>query len=62
MDRTIYEVTPLGAEWVLQRQGSKARRVFSTRDEAIESGREACKANRPSKLRIRKSDDAVERD
>lgn len=59
MERTVFEIVPLGQEWVLQRQGSKARRVFSTRDEAIESGREECRANRPSRLRIRKIDEAT---
>lgn len=55
MQRTVYEVVPAGEEWVLRRRGSRVRRTFSTRNEAIESGREACRANRPSKLRVRKT-------
>jgi hypothetical protein len=55
MERTVYEVVPLGKEWVLRRRGRRARRVFATREEAIASGREACRANRPSLLRIRKA-------
>lgn len=53
MQRTIFEVEPAGDEWVLRRTGSDDEKRFSTRREAVESGRVACKANVPSRLRVR---------
>lgn len=54
MSRTIFEVEPSGDAWVLRRKGATTEQRFATRDEAVESGRIACEANVPSRLRVRR--------
>jgi hypothetical protein len=57
VERTIFEVEPAGKGWVLRHQGTGAEQMFATRDAAIASGREACQANLPSRLRVRRTQD-----
>jgi hypothetical protein len=52
MQKTIFEVRVYGDEWVLRRRGGSGTARFSTREEAIARGREVCKANRPSCLKV----------
>jgi len=52
MQKKIFEIVFSGQEWVLRRRGQKAMAMFSTREEALEQGREACRANRPSTLKV----------
>jgi len=52
MRKTIYEVVLSSQDWVLRRRGKDAMDRFSTREEAIERGREVCRANRPSVLKV----------
>jgi hypothetical protein len=40
--------------WVLRRRGGEPIASFATRDEAVERGRETCRANRPCKLKVAK--------
>jgi hypothetical protein len=54
MQRTIFEVEPSGGEWVLRHKGTGTEQRFNTRDEAVASGRVACEANMPSRLRVRR--------
>ena len=60
MSRNIYEVVPSGGMWVLRQRGRKTTRTFATKDEAVERGREACRANRPSLLRVKRTPAAGE--
>ena len=55
MQRTVYEIVPSGSEWVLRREGSATAKSFSTKKEAVARGREECRANRPSLLRVKGS-------
>jgi hypothetical protein len=52
MQKRIYEVVLSSQDWVLRRRGKEAMDRFSTREEAIERGREVCRANRPSVLKV----------
>ena len=52
MQKRIYEVVLSSQDWVLRRRGKDAIHRFSTREEAIERGREVCRANRPSVLKV----------
>ena len=52
MQKRIYEVVLSGQDWILRRRGKDATDRFSTREEAIERGREVCRANRPSTLKV----------
>ncbi len=54
MEKRVFEVVFSREEWILRRRGRKAMATFSTREEAIELGREKCRANRPSLLRVGK--------
>lgn len=54
MQRTVFEVEPSGDRWVLRETSTGVEQRFETRDEAIASGRTACEANIPSRLRIRR--------
>lgn len=54
MQRTIFEVEPSGDSWVLRETATGVEQRFPTRDEAVASGRVACEANIPSRLRIRR--------
>ena len=58
MQKRIYEVVVSGQEWVLRRRGKEATNRFSTREEAIEKGREMCRANRPSVLKVGRKPDS----
>jgi hypothetical protein len=58
MQKSIYEVVVSGQEWVLRRRGKEANDRFSTREEAIEKGREMCRANRPSVLKVGRMPDS----
>jgi hypothetical protein len=58
MQKKIFEVVVAGQEWVLRRRGKEAMDRFSTREEAIEKGREMCQANRPSVLKVGRKPDA----
>jgi hypothetical protein len=58
MRRTIFEVERSGESWVLRHQETGTEQLFPTRDAAIASGREACQANIPSRLRVRKAGEA----
>lgn len=55
MQRTIFEVEQSGGEWVLRHQQTGAEQRFATREEAVNSGRIACEANVPSRLRVRRA-------
>ncbi len=55
VERTVYEVEPSGSEWVLRHTGTKLEQRFATREEAVKSGRIACEANAPSRLRVRRA-------
>jgi hypothetical protein len=59
MDKKVFEVVFARDEWVLRRRGREAMASFSTREEAIELGREKCRANRPSLLRVGKKPGAA---
>jgi hypothetical protein len=52
MQKVIYEVRVYGAEWALRRRGGSGIARFATREEAIAKGREICRANRPSLLKV----------
>jgi len=52
MQKKVFEVVFSGQEWVLRRQGRKAMALFTTREEALARGRETCRANRPSTLKV----------
>ncbi|MGW8265568.1 MAG: DUF2188 domain-containing protein [Longimicrobiales bacterium] len=52
MQKRIYEVVLSSQDWVLRRRGKEAMDRFSTREKAIERGREVCRANRPSVLKV----------
>ncbi len=52
MPRKIFEVLFSNHEWILRLRGRKAISTFSTREEALERGREMCSANRPSTLKV----------
>jgi hypothetical protein len=54
MKKTIFEVVFSEDDWVLRRQGRQPMARFSTREEAVERGREECRANRPSTLKVGK--------
>jgi hypothetical protein len=54
MEKKVFEVVFARDEWILRRRGREAMASFSTREEAIELGREKCRANRPSLLRVAK--------
>jgi hypothetical protein len=54
MEKKVFEVVFSRDEWVLRRRGREPMATFSTREEAIELGREKCRASRPSLLRIGK--------
>lgn len=54
MKKKIFEVVFSQQEWVLRRRGREPIASFATREEAVERGRETCRANRPSKLRVAK--------
>jgi hypothetical protein len=56
MERTVYEVFPSESHWTLRRRGSERKQTFDTRDEAVSRGRILCKRNRPSRLRIRRTE------
>jgi hypothetical protein len=58
-NRKIFEVVFSREAWVHCRQGWILRRragepiaSFATREEAVERGRETCRANRPCKLKV----------
>jgi hypothetical protein len=59
MEKKIFEVVFSRDEWILRRRGREAMATFSTREEALELGREKCRANRPSLLRVGKKPDAA---
>jgi hypothetical protein len=40
--------------WILRRRGGEPIASFATREEAVERGRETCRANRPCKLKVAK--------
>jgi hypothetical protein len=52
MKKNVFEVVFSGQEWVLRRRGGKPMAMFATREEAVERGRETCRANRPSSLKV----------
>ena len=52
MQKRIYEVVLSSQDWILRRRGKEAMDKFSTREETIERGREVCRANRPSVLKV----------
>ena len=61
MNKKIFEVVFSQKAWVLRRQGWILRREggkpiasFLTREEAVQRGRETCRSNRPSRLRVGK--------
>jgi hypothetical protein len=61
MKKKIFEVVFSRETWVLRRQGwilrpggGDAIASFETREEAVERGRETCRANRPSRLKVAK--------
>ncbi len=54
MQKRIYEVVFSGQEWVFRPRGKEAIDRFPTREEALERGREVCRANRPCTLKVGK--------
>jgi len=59
MKKKIFEVvfsreeSALGRKgWILRRSGREPIAAFTTREEAVERGRETCQANRPSTLKV----------
>ena len=52
MEKKVFEVVFSRDEWILRRRGREAMATFSTREEALDLGREKCRANRPSLLRV----------
>jgi hypothetical protein len=54
MQKTIYEVRVYGEGWVLRRREGKGIARFPTREEAVARGREVCRANRPSLLKVQR--------
>jgi hypothetical protein len=61
MKKTIFEVVfsrealaPGRQGWILRPRGGDPIASFATREEAVERGRENCRANRPSKLKVAK--------
>jgi len=61
MRKKIFEVVFSREAWALRRQGWVLRHrggepiaSFATREEAVERGRETCRSNRPSRLKVGK--------
>jgi len=61
MEKKIFEIVFSQEAWVLRRQGWILRRrggkplaSFATREEAVHHGRETCRSNRPSRLKVGK--------
>jgi hypothetical protein len=59
MKKKIFEVVfsreawaPRRQGWILRRRGGEPIASFATREEAVERGRETCRANRPCKLKV----------
>ncbi len=40
--------------WILRRRGGEPIASFATREEAVQRGRETCRSNRPSSLKVGK--------
>ena len=61
MARNIYDVSPTGDDWKVQKRGDAAPlSTFANKDDAVTYGRSVAKANQPSQLVVRRADGTIE--
>jgi hypothetical protein len=62
--RTIYDVSPTGnGDWKVQRRGSsRAAKIFSNKQRAINYAQKTAKNNKPSQIVIRGQDGQIQRE